>query len=211
MRLPQAGDAFVHVPDGTFTLADDGDGDNAMEHGDIKTRGWLTTEKLNSYRQIVHSSTFDWEGGFKRWQGRILSEHGRRFLIGGGDGTPIGKITTHQIVKGAGLYGIGHIYHDNPPLLKRALLDGTLNAWSIGFTVMEDGFKYDKKKDILNITKGQMREVSLVYLGANDESFVEIIHSLRTYRRLNPDNYCYIIKGGVTYLVNLEGEVHNAS
>jgi len=165
------------------------DAKTGTETGDLLVRGWMTTTQLNSYRQRVHASTFDWDGGLSRWNGRILLEHGRRFLVGGGDGVPIGRITTHKFVKNRGMYGSGFYYKENDERLKRAVRDGTMNDWSIGFELTEDGYEYDEKKDILDITKGILHELSTCNVGAcpgaknevlNEHELVgEILHHAR--------------------------------
>lgn len=146
------------------------------ESGDILVRGWMTTTTLNSYRQVVAYNAFDWEHGMDRWNGRVLLMHGRRFLVGGGDDVPIGRIVTHKFVKGRGLYGSGFYYKENSDRFKRAVRDGTLNDWSIGFTLAEDGFEHDKKKDILYINKACLFEVSAVDVGACPDANNEVLN-----------------------------------
>ena len=225
MRIPQAGDFVTAVTHGAFACDTMDspvvvpDGADVVEHdvrgavsGDIHIKGWLTTTKKNSYDQIVAHDTFDHETGMSQWNGRMLMEHGRQFLIGGGNGTPVGQFTQHQFVKGKGLWGKAHIYKENSALLKRAVRDGTLNALSIGFTIAEDGAKYSKKEDTLFINKGHLLECSLCDVGANDEALFEVINSVRNYKSQAHDysGFKYVIWKGVTYLINREGEVFDA-
>lgn len=209
MRPIEAGDNFVHVMETPFECTMPAGG---MENGDIQIRGWLTTEKKNAYDQIVHSSTFNWEGGLSRWNGRILNQHGQRFLIGGGDNTPVGQITYNHIVDGEGFFGAGYIYNQAPELLQRSVRDGTINAFSIGFSLAddEDSVDYDEETDTLNIRKGYLHEVSLVNVGANDQALFEVLNSLNTQHYTGKHGYFYLIVKGQRYLVNSKGEVHDA-
>jgi len=202
----EAGDNVVHIMDSQFEHSVSA----GMESGDIQIRGWLTTEKKNSYGQVVHSSTFDWADGLSKWNGRILNQHGRRFLIGGGDNTPVGQITKHSIRNGEGFFGAGYIYNQAPELVKRAIRDETLNAFSIGFTIAEKGAKYDKKDDVLNITKGFLHEVSLVNVGANDQALFEVLNSMNTEHYTGKNGYFFLILKGKRYLVDPKRRrVHN--
>ena len=207
MRNFEAGDNVVHVMDSPFEHSMPA---GEIETGDIQIRGWLTTEKKNAYDQVVHASTFDWEGGLSRWNGRILNQHGQRFLTGGGDNTPVGRITHPSIREGEGFFGSGYIYNEAPELLKRSVRDGTINAFSIGFKIAEGGVEYDEETDTENITKGFLHEVSLVNVGANDESLFEVLNSLNAKHYTRKHGYFYLIKGGQRYLVNSRGEVQDA-
>jgi len=218
MTLPEPGDFVVMTCAGVCQL-DGGapaqsfhDGDTP--DGDIKIRGWLTTEKINSYRQIVKAETFDWSGGTSRWNGRVLDQHGRRFLLGGGSDLPVGQILRYEFVKGKGLWGSGHIWAEAPERLKRAIRDKVTNAFSIGFIPEEDGLDYDKKEKLLTISKGVLLEVSTVNVGANDESLFEVFHQAafakpdRTTEH-KPRDHFYLIHKGRRYLVT-EGRIYDA-
>lgn len=215
MREPKPGDLFTCVAD----IEDD----DLLAHsavsddGDVTIRGWLTTEQLNSYRQIVRTSTFDWKGGLSRWNGRILLEHGRRFLIGGGNGIPVGQFMNYEFIEGKGMFGTASIWKENPALLRRAIREGTMNALSIGFTVVKGGYTYHKKADKLEIKKGVLHEVSLCNVGVNAGALFEVVHSMRQMQpnldtlTHNQQRRCYhITYKGVTYLVNNKGEVEDA-
>lgn len=211
---PQTGDFVVLVADSELTCHADGDDIQAIAADskvDIPIRGWLTTTKKNSYDQIVESSFFDWEGGLAKWSGRILAHHGQRFLFGGGDSTPVGKMSRHSIVDGEGMFGSGFIYGENPPLLKRAVLEGTLSSLSIGFKIAEGGMRHDRKTKTTHLTKGILHEVSLCNVGVCDEAIFEIVHSVDTfdYSNKHQDAKRWVIIYGQRYLVNSMGEVHN--
>lgn len=191
--------AMVVLSESPFTLSSLPDG---AEDGDIHVRGWLTTTALNSYRQIVHTSTFDWDGGLKFWQGRILNNHGRQFLMGGGDNVPIGRISQLDTITDEGYYGEGYIYHESNPQLRRAMRDGTVNSFSIGFMVEEGGAEYDEDDDIVHITKGRLHEVSVVNVGANELSKFKVLNDVTLSSMTNNAEYYILIKGGKRYLVN---------
>lgn len=214
MIVPVPGDYVLHIMEHAIMLPSElefTDEDvTIQERGDIPMKGWFTTEKLNSYRQIVHTSTFDHPKGLSVWNGRILKEHGRQFLTGGGDGTPIGKITSHRFVEGQGMAGKGYFFSENDALFKRALREKTVDALSIGFQILEGGAERRKKKgqeDVLHITKGRLLEVSSVNVGANSQSLFKILHSLRPDLNINTRGYCYLLIGDQRYLVNQQGDI----
>lgn len=214
MIVPVPGDYVLHIMDHALKIPSDldftKDDKEVQARGDIPMRGWLTTEKMNAYRQIVHNSTFDHKDGLTFWNGRILKEHGRQFLTGGGDGTPIGTMKEHSFVKGKGMAGKGYFYKENPELFKRALHEKTIDAFSIGFRLLEGGAERRQKKgeeEILHITKGQLFEVSVVNIGANSESFFKILHSLRPEPEHLTHGYLYVIAGGARYLINRQGDI----
>ena len=141
----------------------------------------------------------------------MLFDHGRRFLIGGGDNIPIGQWRQYLIREGEGVYAKGVISKETDSLFKRAIRDGTLNALSIGFIVEEDGFEYDDETETTEITRGTLLEASIVPVGANDEALFEIMHSMTQRHSLhNNSEYRGVVVGGTRYLVNPKGEIYNA-
>lgn len=210
MITPSPGDPILYCVDGGLTCLEDKSSDTS---GDVPIRGWLTTEKKNSYDQVVRSSIFDWDGGLARWSGRILNDHGRRFLQGGGDSIPIGKIDQHQIVPSQGMLGEGFIFKESSPQLKRAIREETIDGLSIGFVLEKDGFKIHKKTKtedaFLELTKGRLFEVSTVTVGANDEALFEVLNSIR-HGNNEPNykhGYLYVILNGNRYLINERGDI----
>ena len=215
----RAGDSVVLVSENAIVNVADVGGDD----GDIAVQGWLTTEKENSYKQVVKYDTFKHDGGLRRWNGRMMLAHGRRLLVGGGDEVPVGIFTRRSFVKDKGFFGIGTIYKENTPRLKRAVRDGVLNAWSIGFGVLEGGYAVDKKTGKATITKGELFETSLCTIGANDESLVEVTNSLLARRyaddgggssnfehsrnHYDTRGYYWLVYGGQWFFVNSKGDM----
>lgn len=109
------------------------------------------------------------------------------------------------------MFGSGFIYGENPPLLRRAVLDGTLSSLSIGFTVAEGGMRYDRKTKTTHLTKGVLHEVSLCNVGVCDEAIFEVVHSVDTFEYTTKHQYRWVIMNGQRWLVNSMGEVHNAT
>lgn len=174
--------------------------------GDIAISGWMTTEKVNSYNQIVKADIFEHDEGMSRWNGRIMLGHGRQVLIGGGTDTPIGQIYNYESIKGEGIKANGIIYHQAPELLKRSVREGTMNAWSIGF--MPLNWEEEEETDVVTFTKGTLHELTVTILGANDEALFEVTNSLAPNKQLqNREELMYIISEGTRYVVNSKGEV----
>lgn len=210
MIKPSPGDPILYCVDGGLTCHDD---DNSSHGGDIPIKGWMTTETKNSYGQIVRSSTFDWKDGLTLWNGRILDSHGQRFFIGGGNNTPTGMMTSHEIIDGEGMLGTGYIFEECSAQYLRSIREGTINALSIGFTLMKKGYEYDEDTDTLEITKGQLHEVSTCNVGANLEARFAVLNSFNHERNVNPNylhGYIYVIMGGERYLVNEQGDIIDA-
>ena len=212
MLTPSPGDPILYCVDGGLTCHAEG----SASSGDIPIRGWLTTEKKNSYGQVVRSSIFDWDGGLTRWNGRILKDHGQRILVGGGENTPVGQITKHSFIPGEGMFGSGILYKENSEQYKRAVREGTINGLSIGFTVENDGWKAHKKTKTedawLEFTKGRLFEVSTVNVGANDQALFEVLNSI-AHGNTEPNykhDYLYVVLKGNTYLVNRQGDIIDA-
>ena len=83
-----------------------------------------------------------------------------------------------------GLYVEGRLLIDDDPLAKRAhahLKAGSLSGMSIGYSLADDGWHYDKEKDVFMLEKIDLWEVSLVTFPANDEARVEQVKSLLTH------------------------------
>lgn len=65
--------------------------------------------------------------------------------------------------------------------------DGTLDAMSVGFTIMNNGADYDQKADIRTINKAELWEVSIVPFGMNRKAKIRTvksandIHSIREF------------------------------
>ena len=149
------------------------------EDEDILIDGWFTTEKQNAYDQIVKASSFAWDGGLARFNGRVMGFHDNAT-------TPVGVAESIKIVKNKGLHGRIRIFKENDALLKRAIRTGVLNALSIGFNVKE--YSFDTETEVWTFTKCELLEVSLCNIGANDEATFKVLHDLKLNLISNPTN-----------------------
>jgi HK97 family phage prohead protease len=138
--------------------------------GDIDIEGWFVTESLiESRNMIVKADAFSHAKGMSLFNGRVLAFHD--------DGKePIGMVTEFRIIKGKGLRGKVRIFRENSELLKRAIHEGTLSAFSIGFAI--DKWSFDEKTEIITVTQGRMKEISVVNIGADTKALFEVRNSL---------------------------------
>ncbi|MDD1749229.1 MAG: HK97 family phage prohead protease [Methanothrix sp.] len=136
---------------------------------DIIIEGWFTTEKLNSYNQIVKATSFAWKGGTSLFNGRVLAFHDQRK-------EPVGLVLSMQVKEDEGLWGKVKIFREAAPLFKRSINEGVLNAFSIGFTV--EKYEYDEETEIITFLRCKLLEVSIVNVGANEEALFEVVHSI---------------------------------
>lgn len=134
--------------------------------GDIIIEGWFVTENLiESYGLVVKASAFDHPNGLKLFNGRVMAFHDMY-------SEPVGKTTKFKIVRGKGLRGTCLIWKENSETLKRSIREGTLGMFSIGFTI--DEYTYNKKTNIVTVTEGRLKEVSLVNIGADSRAVYEV-------------------------------------
>lgn len=142
---------------------------NLEDSGDIPIEGWFVTESfIESHRLVVRADAFDYPESMSLFNGRVLAFHDDY------DG-PVGRVTDLEIVKGEGLRGKATLWNENPDLFKRNIREGVLNAFSIGFTI--DTYSYDKKEDILTVTKARLKEVSVVNIGADSHAQFRVTKS----------------------------------
>jgi HK97 family phage major capsid protein len=134
--------------------------------GDIIIEGWFVTETfIESYGLVVKASAFDHPNGLKLFNGRVMAFHNMQ-------SEPVGKTTKFKIVRGKGLRGTCLIWKENNETLKRSIREGTLGMFSIGFAI--DEYTYNKKTDIVTVTVGRLKEVSLVNIGADSHAVYEV-------------------------------------
>lgn len=142
------------------------------KEGDIEIAGWVITEDLIESRQmIVLTSAFDHKDGFSPFNGRVLAFH---------DETkePVGEVIGElELVEGQGMRGRIRIWRENGELFKRAIREHTLNAFSIGMRILE--WSYNEKTEILTVTKAQLKELSIVNMGAASKALFEVRNSLK--------------------------------
>ena len=152
------------------TFAEVGAGAGAGEDGDIEIGGWFVTEKLIESRSlIVRADAFDHSDGLKSFNGRVLAFHDDRK-------EPIGQTLELELVKNKGLRGRVRIWQENSELLKRAIREKTLQAFSIGFSV--DEWSYNEKTEVMTVTKGRLKEISVVHIGAESNAVFDVLNSL---------------------------------
>ena len=88
---------------------------------------------------------------------------------------PIGVYTAMKEDE-SGLVVEGRLLIDDDPLAKRAhahLKAGSISGLSIGYSLAENGYHWDKDKQAFVLTKIDLWEVSLVTFPANDEARVQ--------------------------------------
>lgn len=143
----------------------------SLQDGDIEIEGWFITENLVKDRKIiVKSSAFRAPSNRSLFNGRILGFHDQ---LAPPVGVVIGSI---EEVEGQGWRGSARIWRENPELLKRAIKEKVLRAFSIGFTI--DKYEYDEKTDILTVTAGTLKEISLVNIGADSHAVFKVRQAL---------------------------------
>lgn len=147
------------------------------KEGDIEIAGWFITENLIESRMlVVKTSAFDHKDGFSMFNGRVLAFHDQLK-------EPIGEVTSYELVKNKGIRGTVRIYRENSELLKRAIREGTLQAFSIGFAV--DTWEFDEDTEIVTVTKGRFKELSIVNIGADSNAQFEVRNSLEDVKHHN--------------------------
>ena len=95
---------------------------------------------------------------------------------------PIGIYTKMQ-EDDEGLYVEGRLLIDDDPLAKRAhahMKAGSLSGMSIGYTLPQGGWHYDKEKEVFVLEKIDLWEVSLVTFPANEEARVQNVKNALT-------------------------------
>ncbi|MCP4888497.1 MAG: HK97 family phage prohead protease [Planctomycetaceae bacterium] len=88
---------------------------------------------------------------------------------------PIG-VYTEMKEDSEGLYFEGRLLIDADPQAKRAhahLKAGSLSGMSIGYNLVDDGWRYDSEKDAFILSKIDLWELSLVTFPTNDEARVQ--------------------------------------
>ncbi|UQS91713.1 HK97 family phage prohead protease [Pseudomonas chlororaphis subsp. piscium] len=93
---------------------------------------------------------------------------------------PIG-VYTEMREDDVGLYVKGRLLTDVDPLAKRAhghMKAGSITGLSIGYTLDDDGFEYDREKGIWLLKAIDLWEVSPVTFPANDEARITDVKSL---------------------------------
>ena len=88
---------------------------------------------------------------------------------------PIG-IYTKMEEDDHGLYVEGRLLIDDDPLARRAhahMKAGSLTGMSIGYTLPDGGWTYDKDKGIFALSEIELWELSLVTIPSNDQSRIE--------------------------------------
>jgi len=136
------------------------------DSGDIIIEGWFVTESLiESHGLVVKANAFKHPEGLKLFNGRVMAFHDMY-------SEPVGKTTKFKIVPEKGLYGTCLIWKENSETLKRSIREGTLGMFSIGFTI--DEYVYNKETDVVTVTMGRLKEVSLVNIGADSRAVYEV-------------------------------------
>ncbi len=155
------------------------------KEGDILIDGWFVTENLVESRGlIVKANAFSGSDGLKQFNGRVLSFHDD-FK------EPVGKTKEFKIIPGKGLRGTCIIWRENDETFKRSILEGVLESFSIGFSVFE--YVYNKKTDVITVTKAGLREISIVNIGADSHATFEVVSAddgktVRMNRKHETDN-----------------------
>lgn len=140
------------------------------DSGDVAIAGWFITQSfIESRRMTVNADAFNHKGGFSMFNGRVLGFHDMY-------DAPVGRVTQYKVVPGKGIYGTALIWKENDPRLLRAVREGALNAFSIGFAI--EKYEYDEKEDTLTVTQGSLKEVSLVNIGADSKALFEVRNAL---------------------------------
>ena len=140
------------------------------KEGDIEIEGWFITEKLIESRMlIVRTNAFSHKEGMSLFNGRVLAFHDQLK-------EPVGEVTDMKMVKNKGIRGTIRIWRENSELFKRAISEKKLQAFSIGFAV--DEWSFDEKTEILTVTRGRLKEVSIVNIGADSNAIFEVHDSL---------------------------------
>ena len=137
--------------------------------GDIFVEGWLTTETLNSFNQVVKAKAFKWDDGLKEFNGRVMPFHEMRK-------EPIGKVEKLKLVLGKGLWGRIKIFKEVSGTLRRSIEEKVLAGLSIGFQPVE--YSFDEKTEVLTFLRAKLLEVAVVNIGANEEALFEVVHSI---------------------------------
>ena len=133
--------------------------------GDIHGKGWLTKQGRNLNEQDVLASSWEWDGAFGMFNGRLLPFHDQYKC-------PVGKVENIKIVPGEGLYADITIFREAGDNFIRAVKDGVLNGISIGYRVLD--YDYHKKEDYRTFKQCELHEVSIVNIGANPNALLEI-------------------------------------
>jgi HK97 family phage prohead protease len=145
--------------------------ENGAREGDIEAAGWFITQTLiEDRRLIVKADAFSGKDGTALFNGRLLAFHNRKE-------EPVGRVLDMKIVKGKGIKGRVLFYRENTERFKRALQDGTLNAFSIGFEATR--IEYNEKTDTITVLEGSLKEVSVVNLGADKNATFRILEALK--------------------------------
>jgi len=164
------------------------DGTTENKEGDIEIAGWFITEGLIESRQmIIKTSAFDHSKAFTKFNGRVLAFHDDMK-------EPIGEVTNLELVKNKGLRGTVNIYRENSDLFKRAINEGVLSAFSIGFHIEE--WSFNEKTEILTVDKALLNELSVVHIGADANAVFEVLCSLKNKVEKTTEHIKHIILQG---------------
>ncbi|MFA7286910.1 MAG: phage major capsid protein [Patescibacteria group bacterium] len=159
-------DVILVACDVAFEFSEATDG----KEGDIDIEGWFITENLIESRNlIVKASAFTHKEGMSLFNGRVLAFHDQYK-------EPIGEVTKLEIVKNKGIRGKVRIWRENSSLLMRAIREGKLEAFSIGFVV--DKYEVEEKTGTVTVIQGRLKEVSIVNIGADSNALFEVRNSL---------------------------------
>lgn len=153
--------------------------DVRTREGDIEIAGWFITEKLiESRKLLVLASAFRHDTAFERFNGRVLAFHNQLK-------EPIGEVIEMKIVPKQGIKGKVRIWRENPELLMRGIREGILSGFSIGFSI--EKWSYDEKTEVITVTEGSFKELSVVNIGADKNATFEVLNALCDVNNTNDD------------------------
>lgn len=151
------------------------------EGKDVIVEGFATKEGVNLKGNNVLLSSMQWDGAFKFFKDTVLAYHSQ-------DMAPVGKIESRQLVDNGpsdkGLKVRVRFFKENDALFMRALREGTLNGFSIGYDVL----KYHEGDNSTVFDQIQLYELSVVNIGANAEALFNVVDSLREKIDINKPN-----------------------
>jgi len=141
------------------------------QDGDINISGWFITETyMPSHNMVVSWDAFSHDEGYAKFNGRVLAFHD---ILN----TPVGEVMVLDTVKKKGIRGNIRVWKENDPLFLRAIREKVLNAFSISFAPME--WSFNEETEIVTVTKAELREVSIVNIGANPDALFVVRNALQ--------------------------------
>lgn len=136
----------------------------ASDADKVLIEGLASTTSIDLDNDIVLASAFSESIGEYLKNGKLLWMHDWY-------GIPFGKVTSASIEPN-GIRVTAEVWSDNDEgkRLARAIKEGVVNAFSIGFRILESTQDNTKKPSVRTITKARLLEISVVQLGANPEA-----------------------------------------